>query len=75
MVMTSLDRFGAQNLVKVVAVWLLIYPISDSVEHGAMDLDRLVPESRVVESAENIIHHFVNRNPRVLPGIKNSSTM
>jgi hypothetical protein len=39
MVMASLDRFGAQNLVKVVAVWLLIYPISHSVKHGAMDLD------------------------------------
>jgi hypothetical protein len=54
-----------------VAIWSLVHPSPDSVEHVAMDLDALIPQSWVMENTNNIVHHLLNWNPWVFPGIQN----
>jgi hypothetical protein len=36
-----------------------------------MDLDALIPQSWVMENTNNIVHHLLNWNPWVFPGIQN----
>jgi hypothetical protein len=40
-----------------------------------MNLEVLVAESWMMKNAEDIIHHLVDRNSWVLPGIENSSAI
>jgi hypothetical protein len=64
-----LDGGGVEEAVDLAAVGLLVRPGLDGAEHGAVDLDRLVPESWVVEDAEDVVHHLLNWHPWVLPSI------
>ena len=72
-VATVFDGGGVEEAIDLAAVWLLVRPGLDGAEHGAVDLDRLVSESWVVEDAEDVIHHLLNWHPWVLPSIENSS--
>jgi hypothetical protein len=68
-----LDGGGIEEAAYLAAVWLLVDPDLDRVEHGAVDLDRLVPKCRVVEDAEDIVHHLLDWHPWIFPGIQDSS--
>lgn len=68
-----LDGGGVEQAVDLVAVWLLVHPDLDGVEHRAVDLNRLVSECRVVEDAEDVVYHLLNWHPWVFPGIEDAS--
>lgn len=55
------------------AVWLLIDPFADGVEHVAVQLTLLVADGWVVESAEDIVHDFVDGDSWVLPGVEDTT--
>ena len=61
-------------MIEFVAVWVLAGPVSDRVEHVLLNLNTLVSDRGMVESAENIVHHLVNWNAGVFPGVENSAT-
>lgn len=72
-VLPILDRFGAEDMVKVVTSWILINPFTDRVKHIPLNFDSLVTEGWVVESTKNIVNDFFDRNSRVFPSIENSA--
>jgi hypothetical protein len=71
-VFSSFDKGRAQDAVQLVTVGLLVYPLAYGVEYVSVDFDALVPECRVVESAEDVVHYFFDGDARVLPGVDNS---
>jgi hypothetical protein len=50
-------------------VRLLVYPFAYCIEHVAVDFDRFVAQSGVVEGAQDVGHYFVHGNAWVLPGV------
>lgn len=68
-----LDGGGIEEAAYSAAVWLLVNPDLDRVEHSAVDLDQLVPECRVVEDAEDIAHHLFDWHSWIFPGIQDPS--
>lgn len=64
-------RLRREELVDAVAC--LTDPGADSVEHIALDLNLLVPDSWMMESTENIVDHLVNRHSRILPGVEDTA--
>jgi len=58
---------GVEQDVNVVPLGVLVNPLSDSVEHVAVDFDVLISDCRVVKRTEDVIHDFVNGDPWVLP--------
>lgn len=62
-------------MINIVAIRILVDPFLDGVEHAAVDLDRLVPKGRVVEDAEEIVHHLIDWNSWVLPSIEDTPSI
>lgn len=54
-VMSSLNRSRAQDMVDASTVRKFIYPSSHCIEHVAVDFDSLITESWMVECSENIV--------------------
>ena len=50
-VLAVLDRFGAQDAVDIVPMRELIGPLADRVKHGALNLDAVSADSRMMECA------------------------
>jgi hypothetical protein len=73
MIVASFDGCRTKDMVEVATVWLLVNPFSYGVEHVAMNLEVLIAESWMMKNTKDIIHHLVDRNSWVLPGIENSS--
>lgn len=57
---------------KLVAAGVLVSPLLDSLEHVTLDLDMIVPSSRVVESTQDIVNDFVDRYASVFPSIEDT---
>jgi hypothetical protein len=72
MIPSSSDGSRVKNIVQVVSIRLLLNPLSNGVEHVPMDLEALISQSWVVEYTEDVIHHFINRDSWVLPGVDDS---
>lgn len=60
---------------KFVAAGVLVSPLLDSLEHVTLDLDMIVPSSRVVESTQDIVDDFVDRYASVFPSIEDTTRM
>lgn len=71
-VLMVLDRVGGEKMSKLVAAGVLVGPLLDSLEHVTLDLDMIVPSSRVVESTEDVVNDFVDRNASVFPSIEDA---
>lgn len=69
---SSSDGSRTENVVQVVSIRLFLNPFSNGVEHVPVDLEALVSQSWVMEYTEDVIHHFINWDSWVLPGIDNS---
>lgn len=72
-VVAGLDRSRAQDVVQIVAIWLLVNPFTDCIEHVSVDFDTLIAKSWMMEYSENISHHFIDWHSWVLPSIKDSA--
>jgi hypothetical protein len=72
-ILTSADRLGAQYMIKFMATWILVRPLPDRTVHISLNFNTFIPNSRVMESPENVVNKFVNRHSRVVPSIQNSS--
>lgn len=66
-VAARLDGLRAEDVVELVALWVLVHPLLDGGEHVALDLTVVVAESWVVEGAEDILDDFADWNTWVLP--------
>lgn len=66
-VASGLNRLGAEDMVKLVAPWVLVNPLLDRGEHVAVDLTRLLAECWVMEGAEDVLHNFADWYTWVLP--------
>ena len=75
MVFSVLDGFGSQNVVQLVAAGVLVSPLANRTEHVAVDLDALISNGRVVESANDIIDDLIYGDTRVFPSIQNTTGM
>lgn len=73
-IMAIFDRLGAQNMIELITIWLLVNPFLHCVEHVSVDLETLVSESWVMESSADITHHLINRDTGILPGIEDSTS-
>ena len=60
MVLSSSDRDRTEDAIQIVGIWLLLYPLADSVEHVPMDFKALIPQSWMMECTKDIIHHLIN---------------
>jgi len=69
----SFNGRGAQDTVQVMCVWLLFDPLADGVEHVPVNLDALISQCWVVERTHDIIHHLVDGDAGMLPGIDDST--
>lgn len=72
-VLMVLDRVGGEKMSKLVAAGVFVGPLLDSLEHVTLNLDMIVPSSRVVESTEDVVNDFVDRNASVLPSIEDAA--
>lgn len=75
MVFSVLDGLGSQNVVQLVAAGILIGPLANRTEHVAVDLDALISNGRVVESANDIIDDLIYGDTRIFPSIQNTTGM
>ena len=71
-VAAGLDGLRAEDVVQLVALWVLIDPLLDCGEHVTLDLTVVVAKSWVVEGAENILDDFADWNTWVLPCEENT---
>ena len=58
MVVASFNRGRAKDVVQIVPIWLLVDPVSDGVEHIALDLYMLLPKGWVVKDPHYVIHNL-----------------
>jgi hypothetical protein len=54
-------------VVDLVATGVLIGPGFDRLEHITLNVNTIVAEGRVMESAEDVINNLIDRNTRVFP--------
>lgn len=73
MVLTILDTLGPEETIQVLAVVVLISPLTDGVEHIALDFNALLASCGVVECTEDVVADIVNRYTRVLPCIQDTT--
>lgn len=72
MIAASLDGLRAEDMVQLVALWVLINPLLDGGEHVALDLAVVVAEGWVVEGAEDILDDFADWDTWVFPCEENT---
>lgn len=72
-VATCLDRLRAKNLIEFMALWVLVRPLSDGIEHVAVDLAGLLTETWVVESAEYVFNDLGDWDTWVFPSEEHAS--
>lgn len=67
MVLSILDRLRREDLIQLMSLRVLVRPHPHSLVHVSLNLDVLIPHSRVVECLQHIVGYFVHRNVRVVP--------
>jgi hypothetical protein len=72
MVLAVFDRLRRKKTLQLITARVLVGPVLHRLEHFPLDLDVVVAQGRVVESAENIIHYFVHGDIRILESIQDS---
>lgn len=72
-VLAIANRFGREEVFKLVSARMLIGPLPDSVEHVTLDLNIIVTEGGVVECTEDIIDDLINRDASVLPCVQDAA--
>lgn len=72
-VAAGFDGGGAEHVVQVVALRVLVHPFLDRGEHVSVDLDAVLAYGWVVEDAENVVTYFVYWDARVFPGVENAA--
>ena len=74
MIATSLNRCGAQNSIKTIAIWLFVDPLPNSIEHVSMNFKVLITKSGMMEYTHYVIHNLVDRYSGIFPSIENATT-
>lgn len=75
LIFSILDGLAPEDVVEFMATGALIRPLPNSVEHDLLDLDALVTDGWVMESAEDVVDNFVDGDAGVFPGVEYTSIM
>lgn len=67
------DGGGAEDVVEVAAVRVLVDPFLDCVEHVAVDFEVVVARGGVVEDVEDVVDYFVDGDAGVFPGVEDAA--
>ena len=73
-VVTLLDRLGAQDVIEPVTTRMFIRPLLDGVEHVSVDLEIVVTQSRVMESTNHVVDDLIYRYTGILPSVQDATT-
>lgn len=68
MVVTCFYRLRRENVVEILSV-VVVRPVFDYLEHIVVDFTVGIPESRVVEHADDVVQDLVDGNVWVVPCI------
>lgn len=73
-VLALLNGFRRENAIEFVTAGVFVSPGANGFEHIALDLDAVVAQGGVVESAQDIVHDLVDGDVGVVPS-KQDATM
>ena len=69
--MAFLDLIGSEERFPV--IMSILGPLIYGVVHHTLNVNALVPVSRMVENSKDVVNHLVDRHTGVLPRVDNSA--
>lgn len=69
-VLAGFNALRREKTVNLVSAWVAVGPFADGLKHVLLDLDVLVADCWVVEGAEHVVDHFVDRDAGIFPGVE-----